>query len=175
MDRLRPHWPTFRLGVLMHLTFGAVILAVAVVAGPPLAWLVGESLVSAVLAITAVTGRAIIGHVTARILWTASAHPSLALSTAVGSALVGYAAIFLPLAFLGAVGSTGLTSTGLPAGLAITLDGILTMTAAASGALIAARTKRRYRRKLVVAHKLPLVREISESFADHRARARLNT
>lgn len=174
MGAARPHGPTFRAGLLMHLSFGVTLLAVAVVAGPPVAWLMGQGPVAAVLALIAVAGRAGVGYANGRLLWRAAARPSLVLATTISAGLTGYALVFLPLTIVGGGSPTAMATPGLPAGSGIVVDSVVMGLATASGTLIAAGAKRRIRRRIVDPAKLPLVRDVTESFAEHRARARLN-
>ncbi|WP_300343845.1 hypothetical protein [Nesterenkonia sp.] len=174
MRRFTLYWPAFRAGTLLHLTWGVTVLALAVIIGPPLAWLVGGQVVTALIALVAVSGRALAGYLTARQLWAVWATPGLVLRTTLSAAGTGYAAVFFPLSVLGVSASTAMVTAGASATLFMVLDCLLALAATASGALIASRSKRRYRRRLFDASQLPVVKEISESFAEHRAKARLN-
>lgn len=171
-----PHWPAFRAGLLMHLTFSVTVLAVAVITGPPIAWILGEEGVSTIIAVLAVSGRALVGALNSRQLWDAAAAPSLVLSTTLSACLAGYLLVFLPLTVLGLpLTGSGLIPATTSAMLALVLDCIFAILAAFSGTLIASgRTKRRYRPRRFEISRLPVIREISESFAEHRAKARLN-
>lgn len=168
------HWPAFRAGCLMHLTFGVVLLAAAVVTGPPLAWLLGQGAVSTVLALLAVVGRAVMGYWNAQSLWRSSAQPSMVVSTAVCAAIVGYTALHLPMMVLGTIAGAGLAGNAPSAGTALVLDATLMVAATASGALIAAGAKRRRRHSGFDATRIPLIREVAASFAEHRAKARMD-
>lgn len=171
-----PHWPMFWTGLLMHLTFGMALLAFAIVFGFPLAWLFGEGTVAAVLALVAVGGRAVVGWFHAGQLWKDSAGTGLVLSTTISAGLVGYFLIFFPLAVLGAADMSGLAGTGLSVVAAMILDGILLVLATASGALIAAaRVPRRGHRRLLNLSRLPVIREIYDSFSEHRTKTHANT
>ena len=160
----------------MHLTFSVSVLAVAVVIGPSLAWALGEGSVSTLIALLAVSGRAWLGALNARHLWSAGATPSLVLSTTLGACLAGYMLVFLPLTILGlSMSGPGLVAAATSAVLALVLDCLFTTLAACSGALIASgRSKRRYRPRRFQISRLPVIRDISESFAEHQAKARLN-
>ncbi len=171
-----PHWPAFRAGLLMHLAFGVTILAVAVIIGPPLAWVLGEESVSTMIALLAVSGRALVGALNSRQLWSAAAAPSLVLSTTLSACLAGYLSVFLPLTVLGlSTTGSGLVSATTSAILALALDCTFALLATCSGALIVSgRSKRRYRPRRFQMSRLPVIREISESFSEHQAKARLN-
>lgn len=174
MNSFAPHWPAFRTGLLMHLTVGVVLLAAAVVVGPPLAWLLGQEFVSVVVAAVAVLGRALVGYGNARSLWRASAQPRTVLISTAWAGLVGYLAVFFPLAGLGMWASPSLLTAVASTGLAVVLDCVLMLMATAAGALIAASSKRRRRRRLLDPSGLPVVRDIVDSFAKHRAQTRLD-
>lgn len=151
------HQPAMWAGALLHLTVTAVALALAVVFGPALAWLVGIGGASLVVTVLAVIGRALAGFLNAGWLWRQRASMGLCLRTVAGAVLLGHTAVF---GLLGAAGAW--TGGALPAGelalLPSAVDAALALLAACAGALIAAappnrrrpgrRRARRWRRRI---------------------------
>lgn len=155
---MRPHWlaywPAFRAGLLLHLAWGTVLLAVAVIFGPPLAWILGQQLAAAFIAVLSLAGRAVIGVVNARPLWQRAASAGLCLRTTLLAACAGHLLVFGPLALLGADSGALLTAQRNAVIVPFGADLALALAATAAGTLIGARASRRkpgrgFRRRLL--------------------------
>lgn len=138
------HLPAMWAGALLQLTVTAVSLAVAVVFGPALAWLFGAGAASLLVAVLAMSGRALAGFLNAASLWRRKAPAGLCLRTISAAALLGHTAVF---GLLGAIGAWG--GGDPPAGelalLPLAADAALALMAALGGALVAAAPLRQRR------------------------------
>lgn len=134
----------FRVGVLLQLTVSVVVLAVAVIVGPALAWRAGMDAGSLLIATVGVIGHAAAGFINAASLWPRQVSPALIMRT------VGLAVVLGHGLFFGALGFIGIGTASLPAGVggsivAVILDSAIVLVAAIAGALIAAAPPRRRR------------------------------
>lgn len=169
------HPPALRRGILLHMVLSTALLSVAVVLGPPAAWLTGQSTVVMMLAALTVLTRAGVARWHAYSLWRASASPGLVMRTCLVSGAIGYSLVFVPLNLLGMISGGVLQQTGLAALLALVIDAALTLGATAAGALTAAMpSKRRTASRSFGARNIPVVRQVQDAFDENRNRGRLD-
>lgn len=167
------HVPALSRGVLLHLVLSTTLLAVAVVLGPPIAWLTGQSVVVIVLTVLAALTRAGVARWQARPLWQAGASLGMIMRTCLFSGLIGYSLVFVPLNLMGMVSGGVLQQSGVAALFALIIDITLMLVAITSGALTAAvPPKRRKTSRLLSAENLPVVQQIQEAFEENRRRHR---
>lgn len=167
------HVPALSRGILLHLVLSTSLLAVAVVLGPPIAWVTGQSAVVVVLTVLAVLARAGVARWQVRPLWQAGASLGMIMGTCLFSGLLGYSLVFVPLNLMGMVSGGVLQQSGIEALLALGIDLTLTLAAVTAGALTAAvPAKRRRTPRLLSAENLPVVQQIQDAFEENRRRHR---